>query len=188
MRIIPKLPQRKVDEHCSKCYLSARLGLSSNQISRLFASIQSPKQSLRELREIVEYLLHNVFEDSELVLKAAIIQDPTILKQSLHRTIRPRAEALQYLKSIGLEHKPIDIAGFFTQSDSSVTKELIPQMKTWYPTVSHVFDGSFGGEYIDNTTQEKNRILATLKDFPQTIVLAYSDEPNREAAAVVHWR
>lgn len=182
------LSQKKVDEHCSKCYLCARLGFSSNQISRSFASIQSPKQSLRELREMVEYLLHNVFEDSELMLKAAIIQDPTILKQSLHRTVRPRAEALQYLTSIGLEHKPIDIAGFFTQSDSSVTKELIPRMKTWYPTVSHVLDGSFGGENIEDTTQEKNRILATLKDFPQSLALVYSDEPNREAAAVVHWR
>ena len=62
------------------------------------------------------------------------------------------------------------------------------RMKTWYPTVSHVLDGSFGGENIEDTTPEKNRILATLKDFPQSLALVYSDEPNREAAAVVHWR
>jgi mTERF domain-containing protein len=183
------LSQRKVDEHCSKCYLCARLGFSSNQISSLFSTIQSKKkQSLLELREIVEYLLHNVFGDSELMLKAAIIQDPTILKQSLYLTVRPRAVAMQYLTSIGLGHKPIDIAGFFTQSDSSITKELVPQMKTWYPKVSDVLDGSFGGKYTNNTTQEKNRIHATLKDFPQSLALAYSDDPNREAAAIVHWR
>jgi mTERF domain-containing protein len=179
------LPQRKVDEHCIKFYLCARLRFSSKHMSRLFASIRSPRQSLSELREIVEYLLHNVFEDSELMLKAAIVQDPKILKQSLQQTIQPRTEALQYLNSIGLGHDPSDIVGFFTQSDSSITKKLVPKMKTWNPTV---LAGTLGGEYIDDATQEKNRILSTLKDFPQSLALVYSDEPNREVASVVHWQ
>jgi mTERF domain-containing protein len=181
------LPQREVDTHCFKSYLSARLRFSSKETRRLFASFQNSKQSLRELRGIVEYLLHNVFGDSELLLKAAITQDPAILELSLQQ-IRPRAEILHYLESTGLEYNSSDVVGFLKQSDSGITKELVPRMNTWYPTVSHMLDEKLGGEKIDSATQEKNRILATLKDFPQALALAYSDEPNREEIAVVHWR
>jgi mTERF domain-containing protein len=181
------LPQREVVKFCFQSYLSARLCLSSNETRRLFASIQNSRRSLRELHDIVEYLLHNVFRDSEPMLKAAITQDPAILKLSLQQ-IRPRAEVLHYLESTGLEYDSNDIVGILTQSDSGITKELVPRMKFWGPTVSHTLEEKLGGENIESATQEKNRILATLKDFPQSLAMAYSDEPNKEEIAVVHWR
>ncbi|KAL3826325.1 hypothetical protein ACHAXA_003649 [Cyclostephanos tholiformis] len=182
------LPQRKVDEHCFICYLCARLHFSSNETRRLLASIRSSKQSFHELRDKVEFLLKNVFGYSEPMLKAAITQNPAILKLSLQQIIRPRAELLHYLVSTGLENSS-DIVGFLTQSDSIITKALVPQKKTWYPTVSHVLDGKLTGEYMNNdATQEKYRLLDKLKDFPQSLAYAYSDEPNREGVAVLHWR
>jgi mTERF domain-containing protein len=166
---------RKVDNHCSTVYLS-RLGFSSNEISGLFAS---PRPKFIELRESIEYLLHNVFEDSEVMLKDTIVQTgPTILKSSLQHTIKSKVEILQYLRSIGLDFNSTDIAKFLMQ------KELAPGIKTWHPNA--VFDGE--NNDIDESTQDKKRILAVLKDIPQSSALAYSDDPNRDDARVVHWR
>lgn len=169
------LPDKKADHYCSIFYLS-RLGFSSNEISGLLAS---PRQTFTELRERVEYLLHNVFDNSELMLKDTIIQaGPTIFKPSLQQTIQSKVEVLQYLRSIGLEFNSTDIARFLAQ------KELAPDIKTWHPLA--VFHGE--NNDVDESTQDKKRIQAVLKDIPQSIALAFSDDPNRDDARVVHWR
>ena len=125
-----------------------------------------------------------MFEGSVRKLKEAVMTKPRLLKQSLEQTIQPRAELVQYLKSIGLEYPLSEIADLFTMSDSSFLKKMIPQTQTWYPS-NEMDEGceetGDGGKH--------SAILTMLKDFPtKNLALAYSDEPNREGARVVHWR
>ena len=97
---------------------------------------------------------------------------------------------LHFLESIGLEHDPSDMAGFFTQSESAFTKKLVPKTKNWYPPVSSELDERYKGENSENdSNMEENDMLSTLKQFSLPLAaFSYSDESNRDGARVVHWR
>lgn len=179
MSKIVVLSQSKAEDYCCLCGI---LGFSSNQMNRLLTSIGT-RQSSESLKEKVDYLLQHAFGGSKKTMKAAILQNPALIKQSLKNT-KPRMDTLQYLHSIGLEYHPSDIASFFTQSYSSFTKELAPKVQNWYP--NELDKGEVTGN--DIITSEKDVILASLKDLSPSLAMAYSDESNREGARVVHWR
>ena len=174
----------KAEAYCSKYHSFNLIGLSSKQMDIVSASIGSI--SSKRLCENVDYLLHHVFKSSKKKMKSVILKDPTLLRQSLEETIKPRAEALQYLESIGLlEYHPSEIATFFTQSESCFTEELIPQLNNWYPSTVSEEDGSSEKDGLN----EIDSLVVALKDLPSTSAFAYSDDnANREIARVVHWR
>ena len=176
------LPQTKVEEHCSKCCLCRKLGFTPKQMDNIFSSSRGSIlcQSPSVVGEKVDYLLHNVFRSRKQKLKAALLSNPLMLKQSLNEIIQPRTVTLNYLASIGVEYSPSDIARLFSLSDSRFAKELVPQIITWSQE-------SF--EEVYDSISEKENILSMLKDFsPTAVSFAYADDANRELARVVHWR
>ena len=176
---IVKLSQRRAEQHCLKCYMYKRFGLSPKQMNTVFAVIKHKWESPKAIREKGDYLFHHVFEGSMEQLKAAVLSNPQLLKQSLNNTIKPRTVVFKYLVSVGLQYSPSETARFYTQSNAMFSKELIPQIKTWSPLI---FQNKKG---ISN---EKDDIVSMLKDFTSSLSLTYSDESNREAARIVHWR
>ena len=172
------LPITKVEEHCSKCCLCRKLGFTQKQMDNISLSRGSIlRQSPSVVGEKVEYLLHNVFGSRKQKLKAALLSNPLMLKQSLNEVIQPRTEVLNYA-TIGVEYSPIEIARLFSLSDSRFAKELVPQIITWSPE-----------REVEIDISEKENILSMLKDFsPTAVSFAYADDANRELARVVHWR
>ena len=180
---IAKLSQRKAEQHCLKCYIYKRFGLSPKQMNTVFPVIKRKWESPKAIREKGEYLFEYVFEGSMEQLKTAVLSNPLLLKQSLSNTIKPRTVVFKYLVSVGLQYSPSETARFYTQSNSKFSNELVPQIKTWSPLI---FKKNEGSSYDAMT--EKEDIVSMLKDFKSSLSLTYSDESNREAARIVHWR
>ncbi|KAL9183832.1 hypothetical protein ACHAXT_004688 [Thalassiosira profunda] len=156
-------------------------GLDPSQINAV------GRQSPEELEQIIEYLQYHAFQGSTQKLKETIRKDPALLKQSLQtlqQTIPFRLEAMQLLEAAGLDFRPSD--RFFTQSESALAKELLPTAQSWYPGKSA--EARESEEDGTDGTIKRKKALATLRDFPSTLPFAYADDPNREAARVVHWR
>ncbi|KAL7555118.1 hypothetical protein ACHAWF_018724 [Thalassiosira exigua] len=182
---IVKLTPRKAKEYCLKCYLSKILDFSAMEMDSVLESIGATWQSMESIKEILDFLLVHVFNGSAQKMRAVILDDPKVLKQSLTRTIRPRAEVLKYLELMGFEQDQCSISKLFTQSDFALTKELLPDSTTWYPPA--IYEGQQDDvEHNDATTREG--ILSTMHDLAPSFTLAYSDELNRDGARVVHWR
>ena len=180
---IAKLSQRKAEQHCLKCYIYKRFGLSPKQMNIVFPVIKRKWESPKAIREKGEYLFEHVFEGSMEQLKTAVLSNPLLLKQSLSNTIKPRTMVFKYLVSVGLQYSPSETARFYTQSNSKFSNELVPQIKTWSPLI---FNKTEGSSY--DAITEKDDIVSMLKDFKSSHSLTYSDESNREAARIVHWR
>ena len=180
---IAKLSQRKAEQHCLKCYIYKRFGLSPKQMNTVFPVIKRKWESPKAIREKGEYLFEYVFEGSMEQLKTAVLSNPLLLKQSLSNTIKPRTVVFKYLVSVGLQYSPSETARFYTQSNSKFSNELVPQIKTWSPLI---FKKNEGSSY--DAITEKEDIVSMLKDFKSSLSLTYSDESNREAAKIVHWR
>jgi hypothetical protein len=155
-------------------------------MDRVFASGGKRWESASSIIEKVDYLLHSVFGGSRQKLKAAIVEEPALLTQSLTRTIQPRVEVLRFLESNGFEYHPMDLAGFFTQSDSVLAKTLVPNAKIWHPPASN---GSNGRRKGGESTSQEDNLLATLDHFDLPLAtFVYADDASRDSARVVHWR
>jgi len=177
---IASLSYSKAQEYCTKMYLCKKLDLSPIKLDKLLADVPKSKYT-HDLREKVDILYH-VFDQSKVKLKETLFSRPSILKQPLDERIKPRADVISYLKSIGLVFSPKEIVRLFTLSESKFAKEITPQIKTWSPILYIKYKED------EKTNSEINDILSILKDYPPSIQYSYSDETNREVARIVHWR
>jgi len=173
---IASLSQKKAEEFCLQCYFCREFELSQKQTDRLLRKVLVDKQSRSCLQQKVEYLLPNAFGDSRKKMKDAILKNPSMLKQSLDRTIKPRVEVLQLLRSAGFnvtEHGPL-----LSMRNSEFTNELLLH-KSWSPE-----------QTVDKPlTAPTNVHAAAVKELmPSSLAISFSDDDNRDVATVVQWR
>eukprot|EP00984_Skeletonema_dohrnii_P021090 scaffold10436_cov85-Skeletonema_dohrnii-CCMP3373.AAC.2 len=173
---IALLSQKKAEEFCLQCYFCREFELSQKQADRLLRKVLVDKQSRSCLQQKVEYLLPNAFGDSRKKMKDAMLKTPSMLKQSLDQTIKPRVEVLQLLRSAGFdvtEHGPL-----LSMRNSEFTNELLLH-KSWSP--EQTVDKPF--------TAPTNVHAAAVKELmPSSLAISFSDDDNRDVATVVQWR
>eukprot|EP00986_Skeletonema_menzelii_P002630 scaffold720_cov68-Skeletonema_menzelii.AAC.3 len=167
--------QKKAEEFCWRCYFCREFELSQKQADYLLRKVLNNKQLRSCLQRNVEYLLPNAFGGSRKKLKGALLKNPSILKQSLDHTIKPRVEVLQFLESVGFnvtEYGPL-----LSMRNSEFTNELILQ-RSWSPE-----------QKVNKNPSTTNNLQATAvrEMMPSSLAISFSDEDNRDVAAVVQW-
>jgi len=173
---IALLSQKKAEEFCLQCYFCREFELSQKQADRLLRKVLVDKQSRSCLQQKVEYLLPNAFGDSRKKMKDAILKNPSMLKQSLDQTIKPRVEVLLLLRSAGFnetEHGPL-----LSMRNSEFTNELLLH-KSWSP--EQTVDKPFTAPTNVHAAAVKELMLSSL-------AISFSDDDNRDVATVVQWR
>lgn len=174
---IALLPQKQAEEFCLKCYLCREFELSEKQADHLLRKVLVNKQSRICLQETVEYLLPNVFGSSRKKLKDALLKHPSILKQSVDQTIKPRVEMFQLLQSTGFNTP--ECGSLLSMRNSEFINEML-QQKSWSP----------------KQTKDTNHVIAPANEqaaavremMPSSFAISCSDDDNRDVASVVHWR
>ena len=172
--------QRQAEGFCLQCYFRREFELSQKQVDRLLSEFLTDKQSRRSsLQQKVEYLLPNAFGGSRKKLKEAILKNPSILKQSIDQTIKPRVEVLQLLESAGFnitEYGP-----FLSMRNSEFTNELLLQ-KSWIPKQT------VDKNSLTPSPTSNDHATAVREMMPSSLAISFSDEDNRDLATVVQWR
>lgn len=174
---IARLSQRKAEEFCLQRYFRREFKLSQKQVDRLLRKVLTSKQSPSSLQQKVGYLLPNAFGGSITKLKDAILKNPSLLKQSIDQTLKPRVEVLQVLESAGFNVTEYGL--LLSMRNSEFTNELLLQ-KSWSPK-----------QTVDKnslTTHTNVHATAVREMMPSSLVISFSDDDNRDLATVVQWR
>lgn len=174
---IAVLSQKQAEESCLKCYFCREFELSAKQADHLLRKVLVNKQSRSCLQETVDYLLPTVFGGSRKKLKGAILKDPSILKQSLDQTIKPRVEMFQLLQSVGFNATECD--SLLSMRNSEFTNEILLQ-KSWSPKERKDKNPSIA--------PANEQAAAVREMMPSSLAISFSDDDNRDVASVVHWR
>ncbi|KAL7465732.1 hypothetical protein ACHAXS_006058 [Conticribra weissflogii] len=145
----------------------------------------SPQAVMRRF----DFLLSHVFTGSVEELKASLINEPFLLTVPV-RKLRARLNILNFLKSLGLESSPNDVAALLVRSKTELTKELIPEMKHWYSRRRELISGASSDVFRseDSVARRDDVILAMLESFKPSINVAHFDDVGRENAEVIYWK
>ena len=169
--------QKEAEEFCLKSYFCREVELSGKQADHLLKKVLVNRQSRSCLQETVEYLLPNMFGGSRKKLKDAILKHPSILKQSLDQTVKPRVEMFRLLQSAGFN--ATEYGSLLSMRNSEFTNEMLLQ-KSWSPEQRK--------DKNPSTAPANEQAAAVREIMPSSLAISFSDEDNRDVATVVHWR
>ena len=176
--VVLAMSQMKAEEHLFRLFLVKRMHFKSKEASKILDALPTGRTYLDKSIKKVDYLLTKVCDNSLESLKQVLLSDPIMLQKSLKRSIIPRFETVQYLRSIGMEFSPGDVASLIAQTPSKYEKVLAPGMKTWYGQSM---------KYNEDKLVEDD-IRAAMREHAPSQVLANSQDFNRDDAKVVYWR
>ena len=171
------MPHMKAEKHLLKLFLTKRMHFKSEEVSKILDVLPTGRSFLNKSIKKIDFLLREVYDNSLDSLKQGLLSNPTILQKSLERTIIPRFETAQYLKSIGVEYTPNDVGSLITQTPSKYAEVLAPGMKTW--------DGQ--SMKLEGDELVEDNICTALQEYAPSLVLSSSHDFNRDDAQVVYW-
>lgn len=179
---ISSLSKKKAEEFCLKRYFRRELELSQKQVDLLLDKALTDRRSRNSLQQKVEYLLPNAFHGSRKKMKHTLLKDPSILKQSIDQTLKPRVEVLQLLESLGFNVTDYD--PFLSMCNTEFTNKLLPQRKSWrvWSPRSKIKVKK------DHLPTQSNVHAAAVREMMPSLTISFSDDDNRDLASVVQWR
>jgi len=186
--LVVNVTHKEIEVMKMKAYIYRSLQIDPKEGNSFLGDVlskASPQASIRRFN----FLLSHVFTHSVEELKLSLIEQPFLLEVPIGK-LRERLDVLNFLKSLGSEPSPIDIANIMVQSKTELIEELIPGMRHWYSRRREL--QAKGGKDISISseagTRDDDAILTILDGFRPGIVVASFDDFERENAEVVHWK
>jgi mTERF domain-containing protein len=156
-----------------QCLRSVGLEYTPIEVGRLLLNVPA---KCEHIPQKLEYLLNHVFDHTTEDLKETILAYPALLQQSMDDTFVQKVNTLQYLRSVGFEYAPEEIGELLSSTSSKYEHFLVPTVKTWSPDKERRFNGV------------EDAIRASLHEYSPSLMIACSQDYNREMAHIVHWK